>query len=133
MGRRELHRARIQYPRLRDRLGRTYAEIAATGVTSFTHLPWELSNERDPATWVWCALGCERAYQLRDAMWVPDLPGEFPPEINASSDGAWYCAYFPDCDKDAVFDAWVWNELLRRGWRGPAVPLRGARYPLYRR
>jgi len=124
-------RSRIREIPLRARAAASYIDLITTGGTRFTHLPWGFSDGRDSHTWVLCALGCERAYQLRDAKWVLDLPGEYPADISAPRDGSWYCAYFPDCDNDAVIGAWGWNELLKRGWHGPSVPIRGVRYPLY--
>jgi hypothetical protein len=116
----------------RERIGRTYDELLAAGVRVFTHLPWEiLGGGAGPETWVLCALGCEQAYQLREAKWVLDLPGEYPPQFERPGDGTWYCAYFPECGQDAVLRAWRWNDLRAQGWQAPLVPVRGVRYPLY--
>lgn len=132
MGKRRPHRPRFQPVPLRERVGRSYDELLVAGLTSVTHLPWDmLERPHGPDTWVLCALGCERAYQLREAQWVLDVPGEYPRVMSRGDDGMWYCAYFPECDQDAVLHAWPWDELLAQGWNGPRVPVRGVRYPLY--
>jgi hypothetical protein len=131
MGKRGSHQPRFQPVPLGERIGRTYEELMAAGVKP-SHLPWDiLDREEGPDEWVLCAMGCERAYQLRDAKWVLDLPGEFAGPFAIPGDGTWYCAYFPDCAQDAVLRSWTWNDLLAQGWKGPAIPVRGVRYPLY--
>ena len=132
MDRRRAHRPRFQPVPRRERVGQSYDELAAAGVTSLTHLPWDMLERQDgPDTWVLCALGCERAYPLCEAKWVLDLPGQCPRSMSPDGDGMWYCAYFSECGQDAVVDAWPWNDLLTQGWQGPRVPVRGVRYPLY--
>jgi hypothetical protein len=132
MGKGGSQRPRFEPVPLRERIGQTYDELITAGVRPFTHVPWEMFVGDDgPDTWVLCAFGCQRAYQLREAKWVLDLPGEFAAPFAIPGDGTWYCAYFPECGQDAVLRAWSWNDLLAQGWQGPLVPVRGVRYPLY--
>lgn len=64
---------------------------------------------------MWC-LHCERAYGRQEFRLVGDLQ---------------MCPY-PDCNGDAVIDAWPWDKVRAGHEAYPARPKIGKPYPLYR-
>lgn len=106
------------------------AKEAKVNCGGVDHLPWDEDDKEGvgwngveysvvggPDTLVWC-LHCERVYRWGDAIW---------------NEGLWMCAYFPDCDGDAVMDASVIEGCLQVDGRG-FVPQNyevGKCYPMY--
>lgn len=78
----------------------------------------KFSNTLD-GDYYWC-LHCERAYHKKDLRTVIDQDG-FLMEM----------CHYPNCNGDAVIDAWDWEKIRDAHPDYPEVPEVGKQYPLY--
>lgn len=100
------------------------------------------SESKPRSGYVWC-LHCERAYEYgkfrsvtsiwseKDIEWIARHSNRMSEREKESLREPMQMCPYPDCDGDAVLDAWNWDDFRKTHPDCPEVPVIGEVYPLY--